>query len=124
MAQYSTADWQIKDAGAGTISAVHSVTKETFSGTVAQFNTKMQGDAPSFGNAETGRGGVVNTQNTTQVIGGFSSIQVLSDAVFSEFTELSATGVITGISIPAGVILYGVISSYTLTSGVVRAYKG
>ena len=71
-----------------------------------------------------GSKGVVITANTVAVVGSFTSIQVLADAVFSAFVETGATGVMTGFTIPAGVTLFGLITGYTLTSGTVRAYKG
>ena len=42
MSQYSTADWQIKDAGGGNITAYNPTTLEKFSGTIAQFNAKVK----------------------------------------------------------------------------------
>lgn len=73
-------------------------------------------------NAEGARG-VVNTVNTTPVVGTFSAIQLLEDTVFSALTESNATGgVITGRTLPAGLVLYGAFTGYTLTSGAVRAY--
>lgn len=69
-----------------------------------------------------GLGGTTNTSNTTAVTGEFSAIQVISDAVFSSLTEPGATGSLTGITISAGVTLFGRFTGYQLTSGVVRAY--
>lgn len=66
---------------------------------------------------------VIVSTGTTQVTGNICAIQVLEDATFSEFTEVNATGSMVGITVPAGVTLYGDINSYTLTSGKVRAYK-
>ena len=67
--------------------------------------------------------GTVNTTNTAAVAGNFRAVQILADAVFSAFAEAGATGqAITGITLPAGLILYGRITGYTLTSGAVRAY--
>lgn len=70
-----------------------------------------------------GQAGVVVTTNTSAVTGTFSSIQILEDATFSVFTESGASGqAMTGFSIPAGTVLFGRITAYTLTSGKVRAY--
>lgn len=70
--------------------------------------------------------GVVVTTNTSQVNGNFYAIQVLEDATFSAFVESNASGqAMTGFPIPAGTVLYNGmgITSYTLSSGKVRAYK-
>lgn len=69
-------------------------------------------------------GNVVST-NTDAVSGQFYAIQVLEDATFSAFVETDSTGqAMTGFVIPAGTILYGNITGYTLASGKVRAYRG
>ena len=80
-----------------------------------QFETVATRDA-------SGRLGTTNTKDTVAVTGEFSAIQVISDAVFTTLTEPSATGSLTGITIPAGVTLFGRFTGYQLTSGVVRAY--
>lgn len=73
---------------------------------------------------KTGEQGVVVTTNTVAVVGGFCAVQIIADAVFSEFTEVGATGQsMVGISLPAGMVIFGTISGYTLASGAVRAYK-
>lgn len=81
---------------------------------------------PSTGLAQAasgGNGGVVVTTNTTAVTGTFTAVQILEDATFSVFTETGATGqTMTGFVVPAGVVLFGRITAYTLTSGRVRAY--
>lgn len=79
----------------------------------------LTGESVSF----TGSKGVVITANTVAVTGAFTAIQVLSDAVFSAFVETGATGVMTGITFTAGMTIFGNITGYTLTSGIVRAYK-
>lgn len=72
----------------------------------------------------TGALGVVVTTNTGAVTDSFYAVQILEDATFSAFTETGATGqAMTGFAVPAGVVLYGNITGYTLTSGKVRAYK-
>lgn len=67
-------------------------------------------------------GGIVNTSNTTAVTGQFKTIQLLTDTTFSVLTETGASGSITGISLPAGLVLNGAFTAYTLASGTVRAY--
>lgn len=70
------------------------------------------------------RNGVVVTTGTTAVVGKFCAVQVLEAATFSAWSEEGASGnVMTGFAIPAGTILHGRITGYTLTSGKVRAYR-
>lgn len=66
--------------------------------------------------------GVVNTSNTTAVTGSFRTIQIINDSTFSVLTETGATGSLVGLTIPAGSVLSGNFSAYTLISGAVRAY--
>ncbi|QRM19567.1 hypothetical protein GBK02_09210 [Dechloromonas sp. TW-R-39-2] len=73
---------------------------------------------------KTGSFGVTVTTNTAAVSGNFSCVQMLTDATFSAFTETGAAGqALTGLTIPAGVMLFGKITGYQLTSGAVRAYN-
>ena len=68
--------------------------------------------------------GVTVTTGTEVVSGAFTSITVLADATFAAFSETGANGdVMTGFVISAGTTIFGNITSYTLTSGKVRAYK-
>lgn len=69
-----------------------------------------------------GSGGTVSV-GTVQAVGPFRAIQVFEDCVFSEFTEVGFTGAMTGLIVPAGMTIFGSITSYTLSSGKVRAYK-
>ena len=75
--------------------------------------------------AELGQRGVVDETGTTAITGGdFIAIQCITDAVFSSLTETAKTGdALTGITIPAGTLLRGQFTAFTLTSGAVRAYK-
>jgi hypothetical protein len=58
----------------------------------------------------------------------FTAIQVISDAVFSAIIFDPATpftgNTFTGVTIPKGITLYSRVTSFTLTSGIVIAYKG
>jgi hypothetical protein len=70
--------------------------------------------------------GVVVESGTDAVTGKFYAIQVLANATFTVFTENGKTGdAMTGFSIPAGTVLYNGlgITAFTLSSGIVRAYK-
>jgi hypothetical protein len=79
----------------------------------------------------TGRNGgkiIAGTDATTPASGCtyFQAILVINDAVISAITfssRMSGSG-LTGITITAGTIFYGEISSITLASGVVIAYHG
>lgn len=68
-------------------------------------------------------GGVVET-GTTAVTGDFSAIQVIEEATFSLLTRPEFTGdALTSIAIPAGTILYGYCTAFTLSAGKVIAYN-
>lgn len=67
--------------------------------------------------------GTVNTSSTVPVTGTFCALQCITDCVFAALTEPNGTGSLTGITIPAGQVLYGTFTGYTLTSGTVRAHK-
>lgn len=71
----------------------------------------------------TGALGVVVETGTSAVTGLFSSIQILEDATFSVFTESADGDAMTGFVVPAGIVLHGRITAFTLSSGKVRAYK-
>lgn len=64
----------------------------------------------------------VVTSNTSPVTGNFQAVQILVEATFSAWTETGLTGSMTGFAIPAGVIIFGNITGYTLSSGRVKAY--
>ena len=71
-----------------------------------------------------GQAGNVNESGTTAITGDFCAIQILTDAVFSLITDSLASGdAITSLTLPAGLVLYGKFTAFTLTSGAVRAYK-
>ena len=84
-------------------------------------------DVFTFGSAKTGtpydNSVATNTANTSAITGNFRAIQIVNDTVFSLLTDTGATGSLTGVTIPAGLILFGNFTAYTLTSGVVRAYS-
>lgn len=71
-----------------------------------------------------GRGAVRYTTNTAAVTGvNYAQIVCLTDTVFSAFTRTNSTGSITGVTLPAGTLLIGPVTAYTLTSGTVAAYE-
>jgi hypothetical protein len=70
-----------------------------------------------------GQAGSVNESGTTAITGDFCAIQILNDAVFSLITDSLASGdAITTLTLPAGLVIYGKFTAFTLTSGAVRAY--
>lgn len=54
----------------------------------------------------------------------FCALQVLADAVISAYSPAFDGNTFTGVTIPAGTIIYGRFTTITLTSGKVLAYKG
>ena len=71
-----------------------------------------------------GAAGFVVETGTTAVTGDFCEIHVLEAATFSLITEAKTSGdAMTGFAIPAGTLLKGKFSAFTLTSGKVRATK-
>lgn len=69
-----------------------------------------------------GQRGTVTTADTAAVVGDFSAIQILADAVFTAVSEEAATGSLLVMTHPADRILFGRFTGYTLASGTVRAY--
>lgn len=68
--------------------------------------------------------GIVTISDSTQVNGKFFSIQIITDTVFTILTESNHSGgTITGVTLKAGMTLYGEFLAVKLTSGIVRAYK-
>tara|TARA_R110002126_G_scaffold251801_1_gene394865 strand:- start:16 stop:273 length:258 start_codon:yes stop_codon:yes gene_type:complete len=70
------------------------------------------------------QGGIV-IDDTTATTGQFGAIQVINDAVFSAITAPEYTNAtdLTTLTISAGTVLYGRITAFTLTSGVVIAHN-
>jgi len=69
-----------------------------------------------------GQSGATVVTNTAATAGDFCAIQVLAEANFSAITWPELTGTLTGFAIPAGTVIYGQISAFTLASGKVLAY--
>lgn len=63
------------------------------------------------------------TTDTAAVTGiNVRQIQCITETVFSALTRTGATGSLATVTIPAGTVLFGPFTAYTLTSGVVAAY--
>lgn len=56
--------------------------------------------------------------------GPWSAISMVAATTFSAITIGNSTGTFTGVAFPAGFVLYGPITAFTLTSGTCVAYKG
>ncbi len=55
--------------------------------------------------------------------GQWCAMTVLEDATLSALTSPSITGTLTGFALPAGITVYGSVTSVTLTSGKIIAYN-
>tara|TARA_B100001063_G_scaffold191966_1_gene183048 strand:- start:1250 stop:1498 length:249 start_codon:yes stop_codon:yes gene_type:complete len=69
-----------------------------------------------------GQSGATVVTNTAATAGDFCAIQVLEEVNFSAITWPELTGTLTGFAIPAGTVIYGQITAFTLASGKVLAY--
>jgi hypothetical protein len=68
--------------------------------------------------------GVVTEVGTTPVVGSFALVLCLTATTFSTFTESNGSGnPMTGIAFPAGTLIRGRITAFTLTMGAVRAHR-
>ena len=71
---------------------------------------------------QNGQGAVRYTTDTSAVTGEFAQIMCLTTTTFSVLTRTNATGSLVGVALPAGTLLIGPFTAYTLTSGAVAAY--
>lgn len=73
---------------------------------------------------QNGLSAVRYTTDTTAVTGTtFAQIMCLTTTTFSVLTRTNATGSLTGVALPAGTLLVGPFTAYTLSSGAVAAYE-
>ena len=60
----------------------------------------------------------------------FFAIEIINDTIFAALTDTNAAvtdvaaNELSGITVPAGIVLYGKFSGVDLTSGVICAYRG
>lgn len=54
----------------------------------------------------------------------FCALQCIADSVISAYSPAFAGNTFTGVTIPAGTVIYGRFTTVTLTSGKVLAYNG
>ncbi len=66
--------------------------------------------------------GAVSVTDTSVNTGKYCAIHVVADCVFTTLTG-SVSGTRTGITFPAGFIIYGIFTVVTLASGKVLLYK-
>lgn len=67
--------------------------------------------------------GSVTEVGTTAVTGQFTQIHCITASTFSLLTDLTGSGdAATGFAYPAGFVLHGNFTAFTLSSGSVRAY--
>lgn len=82
----------------------------------SEFNAKMFGQ----------KGSVLTSATTTQT-GPFCAIQLITACVFADLTAdanspIVGSGTAIALSLPAGLTIFGKITSFKLTSGQVIAY--
>lgn len=71
-----------------------------------------------------GKYGATVETGTTAKTGSWFAIQMIEDSVFSTLTSANWDGdAATGVTFPAGQVIYGAFTAFTLTSGKVIAYK-
>ena len=79
----------------------------------------------TFENKTFGENGGVYVNNTTKTDApfgkAFHAINCVTDVVFSALVD-NISGPMTGVTFPAGTTLYGICTTFTLTSGSVLAY--
>ena len=79
----------------------------------------------TFENKTFGENGGVYVNNTTKTDApfgkSFHASNCVTDVVFSALVD-NISGPMTGVTFPAGTTLYGICTTFTLTSGSVLAY--
>ena len=77
---------------------------------------------------DSGGGGGKLITSTTTYTGNFYAVQVIADAVLNVTDSSKYVGnltgdSLTGVTFPAGTVIYGVFTTFTLVSGKVIAYQ-
>jgi hypothetical protein len=84
----------------------------------------IQNASSALNSSVLGLAGFVFTDNTAQVDGNFSTIQVISGTKFAGITATNSTfGNLSNYELPQGFVINGPITNYKLTYGAVLAYK-
>ena len=76
-----------------------------------------------FRDKSLGQNGAKYVTGTGANSGSWVAIQALEDTVISSLTATNWTGTLTSIPLPAGTVIYGAFTEFTLTSGKVVAYN-
>lgn len=74
-------------------------------------------------NLTLGSNGAKIVTDTSATTGSFYAIAFVEAGVFSALTGTNLQGTWTGVTFPAGFVLYGRFSAFTLSSGKVVAYR-
>ena len=103
------------------------MTDRTFGGNTLPFVDDLDnGSHVPYVRDRTGAGGVRYTTDTTPVTAAagapFAQIMCLTATTFAALTRTGAVGSLVGVPLPAGTLLVGPFTAYTLTSGAVAAY--
>lgn len=84
----------------------------------------LQNSSSALNASVLGLAGFVFTDNTAQVDGSFSTIQVISGTKFAGITASNSTfGNLSNYELPQGFVINGPITNYRLSYGAVLAYK-
>jgi len=71
-----------------------------------------------------GVNGAVGCGPADVVTGNFFALQAIGDTVIGTLTAVGDSGdVLTGVTLPSGMVVYGNFTAVTVTSGYIRAYK-
>ena len=72
-----------------------------------------------------GQNGGDLVQDTTAMTGAWFAIQIIEEAAFSVLTDASTdvTGTLSSITFPAGCLIFGSFTAFTLSSGAALAYR-
>jgi hypothetical protein len=74
-------------------------------------------------NIALGQGGVDLIDDTSAHTGNWVALEFIADTVIDSITIKNSSGTFTGRTWQDGRFLFGVITDFTLTSGVVLAYR-
>ena len=72
-----------------------------------------------------GQAGSDLVEDTTAMTGNWFAIQIIEEAAFSTLTDSSmdVTGTLSSVTFPAGCLIFGAFTAFTLASGAAMAYR-
>ena len=73
--------------------------------------------------AKAGQYGLIWEVGTTAITGSFCKLKCITETTFAKLTDNITGDTITAVAFPAGTVLEGLFTAFTLTSGSVLAYK-